>query len=83
MTAMEIRSELFYEINPILDDENLMLKILNFVKSIKSARQDKIVAKQQEFVKASLSRAFSELKQVERGEKELKTADEFIKELGL
>ena len=83
MTAMEIRSEFFYEINPILDDENLMLKILNFVKSIKSARQDKIVANQQEFVKASLSRAFSELKQVERGEKELKTADEFIKELGL
>lgn len=83
MTAVELRSELFYEIIPLLDDENLMAKIINFVKGLKTARQDSVTIKQQQFVKESLTRAFDELKQAQRGEKELKTADEFIKELGL
>jgi len=83
MTAVELRSELFYEIIPLLDDENLMAKIINFVKGLKTARQDSVTIKQQQFVKESLTRAFDELKQAQRGEKELKTADEFIKELGI
>ncbi|MBO7565925.1 MAG: hypothetical protein J6T60_02355 [Bacteroidales bacterium] len=83
MTAVELRSELFYEISPLLDDESLMMKVINFVKGLKSTKQDSVTVKQQQFVKESLTRAFDELKQAQRGEKQLKTADEFIKELGL
>ncbi|MBQ3655926.1 MAG: hypothetical protein II956_03635 [Bacteroidales bacterium] len=83
MTAIELRSELLYEISPLLDDESLMEKIINFVRDLKMSRQENITIKQQQFVKESLTRAFDELKQTERGEKRLKTADEFIKELGL
>ncbi|MBQ3642586.1 hypothetical protein II906_11790 [bacterium] len=60
-----------------------MEKIINFVRDLKMSRQENITIKQQQFVKESLTRAFDELKQTERGEKRLKTADEFIKELGL
>ncbi|MBP5369920.1 MAG: hypothetical protein J6Z01_15855 [Bacteroidales bacterium] len=83
MTAVELRSELFYEISPLLDDESLMMKVINFVKGLKSTKQDSVTVKQQQLVKESLTRAFDELKQAQRGEKQLKTADEFIKELGL
>ena len=48
-----------------------------------SPLHDNTHVKQQQFVKESLTRAFDELTQAQRGEKQLKTADEFIKELGL
>ena len=40
MTALELRAELFREINPILDNEGLMIKLLNFMKVIAPAKED-------------------------------------------
>lgn len=44
-TAVELRSELFYEIIPLLDDENLMEESINFVKELKTSKQDSVTIK--------------------------------------
>ena len=83
MTAIQLRTELLSEISPMLDDESLMQKVLLYIKSLKASKQETIAEQQQKMVKESLTRAFDELKQAQRGEKDLKTADEFIKEFYL
>ena len=39
MTAIELRAELFREINPLLDNESAMTKMLAFVKSLVPAKK--------------------------------------------
>ena len=34
MTAIQLREELFREINPILDDESLLLKLLKYARKL-------------------------------------------------
>ena len=39
MTAIQLRAELFREMNPLLDSESAMEKMLAFVKSLKPAKK--------------------------------------------
>ena len=41
MTAIELRAELFREMNPLLDNESAMTKMLAFVKSLVPAKKVK------------------------------------------
>ena len=39
MTAVQLRAELFREMNPLLDSEAAMMKVISFVKGLVSAQQ--------------------------------------------
>ena len=55
MTTVQLRAELFREMNPLLDNETAMQKILVFVKSLVPAKKskDKMVEKSYEVVPVS------------------------------
>lgn len=40
MTAIELRAELFREINPLLDSETAMTKLLSFVRTLVPAKKN-------------------------------------------
>ena len=44
MTAIQLREELFREMNPMLDSEAAMKRILAFVRSLSRARNTKVEA---------------------------------------
>ena len=44
MTAIQLRAELFREMNPLLDSESALEKMLAFVKSLKPAKKTKAEA---------------------------------------
>lgn len=93
MTTLQLRAELFKEINPLLESEVLLQKILTFVKDlvrnqpkaddklIESTADDAKTAKQKAYVKETLLSALDEVERAKRGEIKLKTMDEFLAEL--
>lgn len=85
MTAIQLRAELFREMNPLLDSEAALEKMLAFVRTLVAAKKDKTddtkTARQQAYVKETLTRALNEVKEAQREGRKLQTVDEFIKEL--
>ena len=85
MTAIQLRAELFREMNPLLDSEAALEKMLAFVRTLVPAKKvkadDAKTERQQAYVKETLTRALQEVKAAKREGHKLQTVDEFIKEL--
>ena len=55
MTAIQLRSELFREISPLLDSEVAMTRVLMFIRSLSSANKEEDVAKKKTYKVISVS----------------------------
>lgn len=44
MTAVQLRAELFREMNPLLDSETAMMRVLTFVRSLSPAKKSEVQA---------------------------------------
>ena len=62
MTAIQIREELFREINPILDNERLMLRLLKYARKLTATKADETLVDKQAFME-SLDRGEEEYRQ--------------------
>ena len=62
MTAIQLREELFREINPILDDEGLLLKLLKYARKLTATKADDTLVDKEEFMD-SLERGEEEYRQ--------------------
>ena len=62
MTTLQLREELFREINPILDDEGLLLKLLKYARKLTTTKTDETLVDKKEFME-SLNRGEEEYKQ--------------------
>ena len=86
MSTMELRAELFKNINPLLDSDSLMRELLDFIKTLvaKKNKAENVVADIQhdsdEQIEANLRQAFQELKDYKDGKVKFQSADEFLKE---
>ncbi|MBQ7141929.1 MAG: hypothetical protein IJR84_02560 [Bacteroidaceae bacterium] len=63
MTAIQLRAELFREINPILDNEGMMLKLLKYVKKLTAKKEDPTLMTKEEF----FARVDEAREQIKRG----------------
>ena len=79
MTAIELQSELLREINPIVDDEGLMRKVINYVRKLVHTHAEVVAPKEE--IKANLRDAFAEFKEYQEGRVTLQSADELLDEL--
>ena len=59
---MQLREELFREINPILDDEGLLLKLLKYARKLTATKADDTLVDKEEFMD-SLERGEEEYRQ--------------------
>ena len=50
MTTIQLREELFREINPILDDEGLLLKLLKYARKLTATKADDTLVDKEEFM---------------------------------
>ena len=86
MSTMELRAELFQNINPLLDSDSLMQELLDFIKSLvaKKNKAENVIADIQhdtdEQIEDNLRQAFKELKDYKDGKIKFQSADEFLKE---
>jgi len=82
MTAIQLRAELFREMNPLLDSEAALEKMLAFVRTLVPAKKvkadDAKTERQQAYVKETLTRALQEVKAAKRGEIKMMTEEEFL-----
>ena len=82
MTAIQLRAELFREMNPLLDSEAALEKMLAFVRTLVPATKvkadDAKTERQQAYVKETLTRALQEVKAAKRGEIKMMTEEEFL-----
>ena len=62
MTTIQLREELFREINPILDDEGLLLKLLKYARKLTATKADDTLVDKEEFMD-SLERGEEEYRQ--------------------
>ena len=62
MTTIQLREELFREINPILDDEGLLLKLLKYARKLTATKADDTLVDKEEFMD-SLNRGEEEYRQ--------------------
>ena len=62
MTTIQLREELFREINPILDDEGLLLKLLKYTIKLTATKADDTLVDKEEFMD-SLERGEEEYRQ--------------------
>lgn len=81
MTTTQLRAKLFREMNPLLDSEAALTKLLDFVKTLKSTKKQTKRERQEAYVKESLTRALDEVEKAKREGRKLKTLDDFIEEL--
>lgn len=85
MTAIQLRAELFREMNPLLDSEVALEKMLMFVRTLVPAKKmksdDAKTARQQAYVKETLTRALNEVEAAKRGEIKMMTEEEFLEGL--
>ena len=49
MTAIQLRAELFREMNPLLDSEPALEKMLKYVKKLAAKKQDETLMTKEEF----------------------------------
>lgn len=85
MSTMELRAELFQNINPLLDDESLLREALDFIKSLVSRKKEaaptvSVQHDSDEEIEAGLRQAFKELKDYKDGKIDFQSADDFLKE---
>ena len=62
MTTLQLREELFREINPILDNEGLLLRLLKYARKLTATKADETLVDKKEFME-SLNRGEEEYKQ--------------------
>ena len=62
MTTLQLREELFREINPILDNEGLLLRLLKYVRKLTATNVDETLVDKKEFME-SLDRGEEEYRQ--------------------
>jgi len=83
---MELRAELFQNINPLLDDESLLREALDFIKGLvsrkkKAASTVSVQHDSDEEIEAGLRQAFKELKSVKEGKMQTRDFFEVVNEL--
>ena len=87
MSTMELRAELFQNINPLLDSDSLMQELLDFIKSLvaKKNKAENVIADIQhdsdEQIEDNLRQAFKELKAVKEGKMKTRDFFEVVNEL--
>lgn len=62
MTTLQLREELFREINPILDNEGLLLRLLKYARKLTATKADETLIDKKEFMD-SLERGEEEYRQ--------------------
>ena len=62
MTTLQLREELFREINPILDNEGLLLRLLKYARKLTATKVDETLIDKKEFMD-SLERGEEEYRQ--------------------
>ncbi len=77
MEAIQLREELFREMNPMLDSEDMLRKMLDFVRSL--FIEQKNAEKKQALDK--IDHAFNQLHQMQGGELKGITAEDLLNEL--
>ncbi len=85
MSTMELRAELFQNINPLLDDESLLREVLDFIKGLVSRKKEaastvSVQHDSDEEIEAGLRQAFKELKDYKDGKIDFQSAEDFLKE---
>ena len=83
---MELRAELFQNINPLLDDESLLREALDFIKGLVSRKKEaastvSVQHDSDEEIEAGLRQAFKELKSVKEGKMQTRDFFEVVNEL--
>lgn len=82
MTAVQLREELFREMNPLLDSEAALEKLLKYVKKLAAKKGDPTLLTKEEF----FARVDEAREQIRRGEgiKMLpnESLDEFLRRVG-
>ncbi len=83
---MELRAELFQNINPLLDDESLLREALDFIKGLVSRKKEaaptvSVQHDSDEEIEAGLRQAFKELKSVKEGKLQTRDFFEVVNEL--
>ena len=83
---MELRAELFQNINPLLDDESLLREALDFIKCLVSRKKEaaptvSVQHDSDEEIEAGLRQAFKELKSVKEGKLQTRDFFEVVNEL--
>lgn len=86
MSTMELRAELFQNINPLLDDESLLREVLDFIKGLVSRKKEaaptvSVQHDSDEEIEAGLRQAFKELKSVKEGKLQTRDFFEVVNEL--
>ena len=86
MSTMELRAELFQNINPLLDDESLLREALDFNKGLVSRKKEaaptvSVQHDSDEEIEAGLRQAFKELKSVKEGKLQTRDFFEVVNEL--
>ena len=86
MSTMELRAELFQNINPLLDDESLLREALDFIKGLVSRKKGatptvSVQHDSDEEIEAGLRQAFKELKSVKEGKLQTRDFFEVVNEL--
>jgi len=86
MSTMELRAELFQNINPLLDDESLLREALDFIKGLVSRKKEaaptvSVQHDSDEEIEAGLRQAFKELKSVKEGKLQTRDFFEVVNEL--
>ena len=62
MTTLQLREELFREMNPLLDSEKALTKILNYIKKLTVKESDPSLMTKEEFF-ANIDEALEQAKQ--------------------
>ena len=62
MTTLQLREELFREINPILDNEGMLLRLLKYARKLTATITDETLVDKKEFME-SLDRGEEEYRQ--------------------
>ena len=77
METMQLRAELFREMNPLLDSEVMLRKTIDFIRSLYAAEQTQ--AKQQTLDK--IDHSFGQLRQMQDGQLKGIKAEDLLNEL--
>ena len=77
MTAVQLRDELFREMKPMLDSEEMLKKMLNYVRGLFVSQQNE--AKQQTL--CDIDHAFSQFRQMQDGKIKGIAAEDLLNEL--
>lgn len=80
MTAMELNQSLLQEITNISDDENMVRKVLNYVRKLRRKEEETEYITKEEIL-AGIDAGLKEMKLAKEGKIELCSARDFLNEL--